>query len=298
VGAPLFLISNPDLVVACCKAGIVGTFPSFNQRTSAGYEQWLKQIRLRLSDDASPFGVQFAVHRTNERWQEDLALTVKYQVPLLITSIGVNREATDAIHSYGGLVFHDAINLRHAKKALEANVDGIIAVCQGAGGHAGSYNPFAFMAELRPLMQDKALLLSGCIGDGYAVAAAIAAGADMAYVGTRLVSTAESGATPANKQMVIDSDITSVVYTDEVDGIGGNWLKQTIPEKSFRRESNEGFNVTAEMGDPKRWKDIWSAGQGVGSILDIPTTSHLIGRFETEFAAATKRLNGFSGSRI
>ena len=294
IGAPLFLISGPDLVVESCKAGILGTFPSFNQRGPEGYEQWLKEIRKRLDDKCAPFGTQFSVHKTNARLEADLALTVKYQVPLLITSLGVTREVTDAIHSYGGVVFHDAINVRHAKKALEANVDGIIAVCGGAGGHAGTYNPLAFLAELRPLMNGKTLVLSGCIGDGNGIAAAISAGADMAYIGTRLINTVESTALQAKKQMILDSDISDVVYTDEVDGIGANWLKKTIPNKEFRVSAKGTFDVSAELGDAKRWKDIWSVGQGVGSIHDIPTTAELVRRLEAEFSTAIRRLNSIA----
>lgn len=294
IGAPLFLISGPDLVVESCKAGIVGTFPSFNQRTSEGYEQWLKEIRARLSDDCAPFGAQFSIHKTNARLDADLALTVKYQVPLLITSLGVTREVTDAVHSYGGVVFHDAITVRHAKKALEANVDGIIAVCGGAGGHAGTYNPLAFLAELRPLMKGKTLILSGCIGDGNAVAAAIAAGADMAYIGTRLINTVESTALEATKQMILESDISDIVYTDQVDGIGANWLKKTVPGSGFRVSDLGTFNVSAELNDPKRWKDIWSAGQGVGSIQDIPKVAALVDRLEAEFLAASARLGSIA----
>jgi len=291
VASPLFLVSNPDLVVASCNAGVVGTFPSLNQRTSESYEQWLKDIRRRLDDSSAPFGVQFTVHKTNARLDEDLALTIKYKVPLVISSLGITREVTDAIHSYGGLVFHDAINVRHAKVALDANVDGIIAVCGGAGGHAGTYNPFAFMGELRPLLgSTKTLILGGGIGDGHSIAAAIAAGADMAYVGTRMVNTKESGALDANKQMIIDSDITDIVYSDKVDGIGANWLKRTMPEADVQIGTDNPFHATRLFGNIKRWRDIWSAGHGVGSIHDIPTTAHLIDRMEREFLDATARL--------
>jgi nitronate monooxygenase len=287
VAAPMFLVSNPDLVVACCKGGVVGTVPSLNQRTSEGYEEWLKEIRRQLGDDTIPFGVQFPIHKTNTRFEKDLAITIKYKVPLLITSMGINREVTDAIHSYGGLVFHDAISVRHAQKALDANVDGIIAVCGGAGGHAGTYNPFAFLGELRPLIGSRrTLVVGGCIGDGYSMAGAIAAGADLAYVGTRMVNTKESGAQEANKQLIIDSDITDILYSDKVDGVGANWLKATVPETAAE------FGNADPLADLKRWRDIWSAGQGVGSIHDTPTTAELIERMEGEFVEATKRLRG------
>lgn len=288
VAAPMFLVSNPELVVASCKAGIVGTFPSLNQRTTGGYEEWLKEVRHRLDDAAVPFGVQFPVHRMNPRVEQDLAITIKYQVPLLITSMGISREVTDAIHGYGGLVFHDAISVRHAQKALDANVDGIIAVCGGAGGHAGSYNPFALLGELRPLVgPNRTLLVGGCIGDGHAMAGAIAAGADMVYVGTRMVNTKESGAQEANKRLIIESDMTDIVYTDSVDGVGANWLKSTVPDASFEIAHDD------PLDDVKRWRDIWSAGQGVGSIMDTPTTAELIDRMEGEFVDATNRLRAF-----
>lgn len=292
LASPLFLISGPDLVVEASKAGVIGSFPSFNQRTPEGYEAWLKEIRGRLGADDAPWAAQFAVHRTNTRLADDMALTVKYQVPILITALGITREVTDAVHAYGGLVFHDAINMQHARRALDMNVDGIIAVCNGAGGHAGTYNPFAFVGELRPLLDKKVLILSGCIGDGYAVAAAIAAGADLAYVGTRLINTVESLASPKMKQLVIESDITDIVYSAEIDGVGANWLRQTLPQEGNLRAGGNvgGMNVTDVLGEPKRWKDILSAGQGVGSVRDTPTVTKLIARFESEYNAAARRL--------
>lgn len=293
LASPLFLISGPDLVVATSKAGAIGSFPSFNQRTSDGYESWLKEIRARLSPDDAPWAAQFAVHRTNSRLGSDLELTVKYQVPILITALGITREVTDAIHGYGGLVFHDAINMQHARRALEANVDGIIAVCNGAGGHAGTYNPFAFIGELRPLLDGKTLVLSGCISDGYAIAASIAAGADLAYLGTRLVNTEESLASPHMKQLVIESDITDIVYSAEVDGVGANWLRQTLPKSGNLRAGGQvgTMNVTDVLGEPKRWRDILSAGQGVGSVNDTPPVAELIRRFREEYANAAQKIS-------
>lgn len=291
IASPLFLVSGPDLVIETCKAGIVGTFPSFNQRTSEGYEDWLKEIRSRRAAADAPWGANYAIHRTNRRLEADIALTVKYEVPILISTLGITRELTDAIHAYGGLVFHDVVNIRHAKRALEANVDGIIAVSAGAGGHAGVYNPFAFLAELKPLMAGKALILSGCIGDGSALAAAIAAGADFGYVGTRFVNTAESLAADRMKQMVIESSIDDIVYSAEVDGVGANWLKQTLPGHDLRRGAPVGtMDVTEVLGEPKRWRDVLSAGQGVGAIADTPTVAELVGRFEGEYVGAIDRL--------
>lgn len=293
LASPLFLISGPDLVVATSKAGAIGSFPSFNQRTPEGYEAWLKEIRGRLGPGDAPWAAQFAVHRTNTRLADDLALTVKYQVPILITALGITREVTDAVHAYGGLVFHDAINMQHARRALEMNVDGVIAVCNGAGGHAGTYNPFAFIGELRPLLGDKTLVLSGCIGDGSAIAAAIAAGADLAYVGTRLVNTEESLASPRMKQLVIESDITDIIYSAEIDGVGANWLRQTLPQIGNLRAGGSvgSMNVADVLGEPKRWKDILSAGQGVGSVRDTPPVGELVARFQREYNTAAKRLH-------
>ena len=291
IASPLFLISGPDLVVETCRAGIVGSFPSFNQRTPEGFEAWLKDIRSRLDAQAAPWAAQFAIHRTNQRQDADMALTVQYQVPILITALGITREVTDAVHAYGGLVFHDAVNMRHAKRALEANVDGIIAVCNGAGGHSGHYNPFAFIGELRPLLSDKALILSGCMVDGAAIAGAIAAGADLAYVGTRFVNTTESLASNHMKQMVIDSTIDDIEYSAEVDGVGANWLRQTMPKTDLRDGAAIGtMDVTSVLGEQKRWRDILSAGQGVGSTRDTIPAAELVARLEREFHAAANRL--------
>jgi len=291
IASPLFLISGPDLVVETCRAGMVGSFPSFNRRTPEGYGQWLKEIRTRLDGTAAPWAAQFAIHRTNRRQDADMALTIEHRVPILITAIGITREVVDAVHGYGGLVFHDAVNMRHAKRALDAGVDGIIAVCSGAGGHAGLYNPFAFIGELRPLLGDKALILSGCMVDGSAIAGAIAAGADLAYVGTRFVNTAESLASDGMKQMVIESDIDDIEYSAEVDGVGANWLRQTMPKTDMRDGNAVGtMDVTGLLGEQKRWRDILSAGQGVGSTRDTVPAAELVARLEREFHAAADRL--------
>ncbi|MBP7335491.1 MAG: nitronate monooxygenase [Niveispirillum sp.] len=289
--SPMFLVSGPDLVAESCRAGVVGSFPAFNQRTSEGYEQWLKEISARVANYGMPWGAQLPVHHTNKRLDADLALTVKYEVPILISSIGITREVTDAIHAYGGLVFHDAINIRHAAKALEANVDGIIAVAGGAGGHSGTYNPFAFIGELKPLLGDKTLILAGCMSNGQAIAGAIAAGADLAYVGTRFVNTVESMASDKMKRLVLDSNLTDVVYTDEVDGVGSSFLRQTLPGAAFRQDlAKIGFDIS-EILEPKRWVDILSAGQGVGAIHDIPTTADLVDRLERDYHQAVSRMN-------
>jgi len=291
--SPMFLVSGPDLVIASSRAGVMGSFPAFNQRTSEGYEQWLKTVRAGLDAGSAPWAAQFPVHRSNERLETDLALTIKYEVPILISTIGITREVTDAVHAYGGLVFHDAINVRHAKKALEANVDGIIAVSGGGGGHSGTYNPFAFLGELKPVMDGKALILAGGMSDGQAVAGAIAAGADLAYLGTRFINTVESIASDKLKRLVLESDITDVVYTDAVDGMGSSFLRQTLPGDDFRRSLAEGPQTLGEILEPRRWIDILSAGQGVGAIQDIPATAALVDRLEAGYYQAVSRLNAF-----
>lgn len=289
--SPMFLVSGPDLVIESSRAGVMGSFPAFNQRTSEGYEQWLKTVRTGLDAASAPWAAQFPVHRSNERLEVDLALTIKYEVPILISTIGITREVTDAVHAYGGLVFHDAINVRHAKKALEANVDGIIAVSGGGGGHSGTYNPFAFVAELRPVMGDRTLILAGGMSDGQAVAAAIAAGADLAYLGTRFINTVESIASDKLKTLVLESDITDVVYTDTVDGMGSSFLRQTLPGDDFLKSLAEGPQTLGAILEPRRWIDILSAGQGVGAIHDIPTTAALVDRLEADYHQAVSRLN-------
>lgn len=288
--APMFLVSGPDLVVESCKAGLIGTFPSLNQRTAAGFEEWLIEIRRRLPDEsAAPFGVMFATHRTNPRQESDLALAIKYNVPIIITTLGITREVTDAVHSYGGLVFHDATNVKHAIKALEANVDGIIAVTHGAGGHAGTYNPFAFIAELRPIVGNKTLILAGSLSNGQAIAGAIAAGADMVSLGTRFIVTKESMAPQPQKAMIIDSTVDDIVFTDEISGIGANFLKQTIRKFKQPETGPVQFNVATEL-TPKVWRDYWSAGQGVGTISEITPVQTLCERLVEEYADGLNRV--------
>lgn len=289
--SPMFLVSGPDLVVEACRNGLVGSFPSLNQRTAGGCESWLREIRSRLGADVPPFAMQFAIHSTHGRLKEDMELLIRYEVPVLISTLGITREVVDAVHAYGGLVFHDAINVRHAQRALDAGVDGVIAVCAGAGGHAGTYNPFAFAAELRPLMGEKCLILAGCIGDGHALAGAVAAGADLGYIGTRFVATSESIASDKMKRMTLEADISDIVYSAEVDGIGANWLKQTMPAKSLLGDGQPGkLDVDAVLGDHKRWRDILSVGQGVGMISDMPKVADLVSRFEQQFHNALARV--------
>jgi nitronate monooxygenase len=290
MAAPLFLVSGPDLVVEACKAGVIGAFPTLNQRTAEGFEAWLIEIRRRLPDESSaPFAPMFGIHRTNPRQAPDLALAIKYQAPIVITTLGITREIVDAIHAYGGFVFHDATTIRHAIKALEANADGIIAVTQGAGGHAGTYNPFAFLGELRPLVGKKTLILAGAMSNGQAIAGAIAAGADMVSLGTRFVATEESMASRAQKEMIVSSSIEDIIFTDEISGIGASFLKQTILK--FKRRQNDAiqFDVTEEIS-PKVWKDYWSAGQGVGAITEIVSVRTLCEQLMAEYQSGVARV--------
>lgn len=295
VAAPMFLISGPELVIETCKAGVIGTFPALNQRTSEGFEAWLEQIEhtLAAADNPAPFGVNLIVHPTNRRLQADLELIVKHRVPLVITSLGTVREVVDAVHSYGGLVFHDVTNIRHARKAAKAGVDGLIAVCAGAGGHAGTLSPFALVNEIRQFFQGT-LLLAGCISSGRDIATARMLGADLAYTGTRFINTLESQASEEYKQMIRESTAADIVYTPRVSGIPANFLKPSLTaagmdpdaESEPGKKVDLGEELTAPKEGASAWKTIWSAGQGVGSIADQPPVAELIARMQREFADA------------
>jgi nitronate monooxygenase len=292
VAAPMFLISGPDLVVGCCQSGVAGTFPALNQRTSEGYAGWLDEIGERLAalPWAAPFGVNLVVHRSNPRLEADLAITVARKVPLVITSLGLNRDLIAAVHEYGGLVFHDVTNLKFAAKAAEAGVDGLIAVTFGAGGHAGMISAFAALQEIRRIF-DGALLLGGAISNGAQIAAARLMGADMAYVGTRFMATQESLAVERQKEMLVESVAADIVYTPAISGIAGNFLRQSIAATG--RDPDD-LTPPAQLDfgttDAKAWKDIWAAGQGVGGIENIPAVRdlcrQLAGEYETSLAAA------------
>lgn len=292
IAAPMFLVSGPDLVVEACRAGVIGTFPSLNQRSVAGYEAWLWEIEDRLNGNASArHGVNLIVHKTNERLEADLDVTVRHRVPLVITSLGAVREVVDAIHSYGGVVFHDVIHLHHARKAAAAGVDGLIAVCAGAGGHAGTLNPFAFVAEIRAFF-DKTVILSGSITNGRQVAAAQLLGADFAYLGTRFINTQESLAAAAFKRMIVNSTANDVVYTPAISGVNANFLRASIVAAGLDPDhlpppGELRINMDEEI---KVWKHIWSAGHGVGDIHDIPTTADLCARLAREYQEAVASL--------
>ncbi len=294
IAAPMFLVSGPDLVVETCRAGVIGTFPALNQRTSDGYAAWLDEIEERLGRSQvskgrapAPFGVNLIVHKTNERLRRDLEITVQHRVPIVITSLGAVRDVVDAVHSYGGMVFHDVIHLRHARKAADAGVDGLIAVCAGAGGHAGSLNPFAFVAEIRQMF-DKIVILSGGITNGRQIAAARLMGADLAYLGTRFINTRESLAPSGHKEMILTSTAEDIVYTSAISGVNANFLRASIVAAGAdpdNLQSTVKMKISAD-GEAKAWKDVWSAGQGVGDIHDIPPAAVLCERLIAEYREA------------
>ncbi len=297
VAAPLFLISGPELVIECCKSGIVGTFPALNQRSTEGFEEWLNEIEAALVKEESPapFGVNLIVHRTNPRVQADLEVIIKHKVPIVITSLGAVSELVDAVHSYGGLVFHDVINRRHAEKAAEAGVDGLILVTAGAGGHAGLLNPMAFVNEIKTFFKGT-VLLSGCMSTGQDVATAMQMGADLAYLGTRFINTTESRAGQDYQQMINDSKVGDVVYTAAVSGVNANFMRLSLEKNGITEEMwsktkkiDFGSELDAAQAEAKAWKTVWSAGQGVTSINDSLPTADLIKRMKTEFKEAIER---------
>lgn len=301
VVAPMFLISGPQLVIECCKNGIVGTFPALNQRSSEGFEQWLNEIEAALAEaeNPAPYGVNLIVHKTNPRIEPDLRLIVKHKVPIVITSLGAVKEVVDAVHSYGGLVFHDVINRRHAEKAAEAGVDGLILVCAGAGGHAGTLHPMAFLNEVRSFY-DKTILLSGSLSTGQDIATAMQMGADLAYMGTRFINTKESNAPAAYQEMIVEAGTSDIVYTAAVSGVNANFMKASLEEAGLTPEHwsktkkiDFGSELDAAQAEAKAWKTIWSAGHGVASIHDTnPPVAELTTNLKSQFRAAIERQKG------
>jgi len=284
IAAPMFLVSGPDLVVEACNAGVIGTFPSLNQRTTEGYREWLHDIKGRLSPDAAAFGVNHIVHPTNPRLMADMMVSVEEKVPLIITSLGAVRDVVEAVHGYGGVVFHDIANVRHAKKAAQAGVDGLILVANGAGGHAGVVNPFALVEEVRSFF-DGTIILSGCLSTGRDVAAATMMGADFAYMGTRFISTTESQAQPEYKQMIVDAGASDITYTPAVSGIPANFLTPSLIANGIDPKTLPEHKL--DMADEaKAWKTVWSAGQGAGAVHDILPTEQLVRRLRDEYAEA------------
>ncbi|MDE2334186.1 MAG: nitronate monooxygenase [Rhodospirillales bacterium] len=300
IGAPMFLLSGPELVIAQCTSGIVGSFPALNARPESMLDEWLDHITGALADwnqrhpdrPAAPFAVNQIVHRSNTRLDHDVALCVKYKVPLMITSLGARPEVYDAAHSYGAIVLHDVINLAFARKAIDKGADGLIAVAAGAGGHAGTTSPFALIQEIRGFF-DGPLVLSGAIATGGAILAAQAMGADLAYIGSAMIATREARADEAYKKMVVDGSSADIVYTDVITGVHGNYLKPSLRAAGLdpeRLPSAAPERMDFGPGKKRAWKDIWGAGQGIGAIDRIVPAADLIDRLACEYASAKRRL--------
>jgi nitronate monooxygenase len=305
--APMFIVSNPDLVIAQCTAGIVGSFPSLNARPADQLAVWLERITRELREwdaahpdqPAAPFAVNLIVHKSNDRLQHDLELCVKYRVPIVITSLGARPEVNEAVHGYGGIVMHDVINQHFAHKAIEKGADGLIAVCAGAGGHAGTLSPFAMIQETREWF-DGPLALSGCIAHGGAVLAARAMGADVAYIGTPFIATDEANAVEAYKQDIIDSVAEEIVYTDYFSGVYGNYLARSVARAGYdpanlpeaggdKMDFGANSEGTGAQG-AKAWRDIWSGGQGVGAIKRVQPAAEYVAQLREEYAAAVAKI--------
>jgi len=303
VGSPLFIVSNPDLVIAQCKAGIVGSFPALNARPKELLEQWLQRITAELAEHdrthpqtpAAPFAVNQIVHRSNDRLEDDLALCVKYKVPIVITSLGARTDLNDAVHSYGGITLHDVINNRFARKAIEKGADGLIAVAAGAGGHAGVQSPIALIQEIREWF-DGPLLLSGAIATGRGILAAQAMGADLAYIGSAFIATREANAVDAYKRMIVECGADDIVYTNLFTGVHGNYLKPSIAnaglDPDHLPESDPSKMNFGSDRSVKAWKEIWGCGQGIGAVKAVVGAAELVERLAREYAQARAALCG------
>ncbi len=303
IDAPMFIVSGKEMVLAQCKAGIVGSFPALNARGEGEFEKWLIEITEELDrynqanpdNPAAPFAVNQIVFKSNARLQEDMELCVKYKVPIIITSLGANTDVNDAAHSYGGVVFHDVINQRFAKKAIEKGADGLITVAAGAGGHAGAQSPFAIVQETREWF-DGPLALSGCIATGDSVLAAQAMGADFGYIGSSFIATKEANAVDNYKQMVVDCDADDIVYSDYFTGVSGNYLKPSIadagmdPDNLPKGDISAMNKLTEQKSDSKAWKDIWGCGQGIGAVDEIQSVEDRVAQLKREYDAARKRI--------
>lgn len=303
IGSPLFIISNPELVIAQCKAGIVGSFPALNARPAPVLEEWLKRITSELKEHdarhpdrpAAPFAVNQIVHRSNDRLAHDLEVCTRYEVPVVITSLGAREDVNAAVHSYGGIVFHDVINQRFARKAVEKGADGLILVAAGAGGHAGTTSPFAFVQETRQWF-DGPIALSGSIATGQAILAAEAMGADFAYIGSAFIATTEANAEAGYKQAIVDCNSNDIVYSNLFTGVHGNYLRPSIAASGLDPDNlPESDPSTMNFGsggntDMKAWKDIWGSGQGIGTIRQITPVGEFVGRLEREYFSMRARL--------
>jgi nitronate monooxygenase len=280
IAAPMFLVSDARLTIAACRAGVIGTFPALNQRTSDGVRAWLDEIDAALGPGDACHGVNLIIHPTNDRLQADLAIVAEHRVPLVITSIGIRPEVVAAVHDYGGLVFHDVISVRHAERALDAGVDGLILVCAGAGGHCGPLSPFALTGEVRAMF-DGPIVLSGAMSSGRDIAAARMLGADFAYMGTRFIATEESGATEAYKTMITGGSAADVALTRAVSGIPASFLAASLEATGV-----DPAMIGPFAGEARPWRDIWSAGQGIGAVTDTPTVAELVERLSREMDEA------------
>jgi nitronate monooxygenase len=300
IGAPMFIVSQPELVIAQCKAGIVGTFPSLNARPESALEEWIDRIEHELAaHDAAhperpsaPFGVNLIVHKSNPRLMHDLEVCVKRRVQVVITSLGARPEVNEAVHSYGGVVLHDVINVAFARKAVEKGADGLIAVAAGAGGHAGTWSPFALVQEIRAWF-DGPLALSGAIANGRAVLAARAMGADFAYVGSAFIATREANASEEYKQSIVASGAHDIVYTNLFTGVHGNYLRASIERAGLDPDNlpqSDPSKMNFASEKTKAWRDIWGSGQGIGAVLHVPTAAELVARLSAEYQVALREI--------
>ncbi|HRI68351.1 MAG TPA: nitronate monooxygenase family protein [Polyangium sp.] len=303
IGAPMFIVSGPELVIAQCKAGIIGSFPALNARPKEQLTEWIGRIKKELAAyqaenptlPVAPFAVNQIAHKSNDRLEHDMQICIEHQVPIIITSLRPPAEIVKAVHAYGGIVLHDVINVRHAEKALEEGVDGLILVCAGAGGHAGTLSPFALVTEVRRFYSGT-ICLAGSMTSGAHVLAAQAMGADLAYIGTRFIATEEAHALPGYKQMLIDTSAKDIVYSSLFTGVHGNYLKPAIAANGLDPDNLPSADKsTMNFGSggnsaAKAWRDIWSAGQGVGNIHDAPSIATLVSRMRQEYETALESL--------
>jgi len=288
IAAPMFLVSGPELVIACCQAGVIGSFPTVNARSPEDLDAWLTRIdgELAAAPGSAAPAANLVVHRTNPRREDDLAVVVEHEIPLVIASVGSPAAVVEPIHAYGGLVLADVASLKHARQAIEVGVDGLILLCAGAGGNTGWLNPFAFVPEVREFY-DGPLVVAGCIGDGRAIRAIETIGADFAYIGTRFIAASESQASDENRQMLIESGADDIELTDAVTGIDANFMRRSLELSGYSKSHDgEGFDVVKETSAMKAWKDVWSAGQGVGRTKGVATAAEIVAELESGYCSA------------